>query len=93
MRNINDYEYPKDHHANDISTQGISNKNYNPFSPLMDQNIVCYKCNNIGHKAQNCRNVEENNSIINKENPTTIWKKEQTSNKEECKVELIAKNK
>ena len=63
------------------------------INPLMDQNIVCYKCNNIGHKAQNCRNVEENNSIINKENPTTIWKKEQTSNKEECKVELIAKNK
>jgi hypothetical protein len=26
------------------------NINYNPFDPLMDQNIVCYKCNNIGHK-------------------------------------------
>jgi hypothetical protein len=27
------------------------NINYNPFEPLMDQNIVCYKCNNLGHKA------------------------------------------
>jgi hypothetical protein len=27
------------------------NINSNPFDPLMDQNIVCYKCNNLGHKA------------------------------------------
>jgi hypothetical protein len=27
------------------------NINYNPFDPLMDENIVCYKCNNLGHKA------------------------------------------
>ena len=44
------------------------------INPLMDQNIVCYKCNNIGNMAQNCRNVEENDSIINKENPTTMEK-------------------
>ena len=50
MRNINDYGYPKDNHANDRSTQGIANKNYNPFIPLMDKNTVCYKCNNIGHR-------------------------------------------
>jgi hypothetical protein len=24
------------------------NINYNPFDPLMDQNIVYYKCNNLG---------------------------------------------
>ena len=51
MRNINDYEYPKDNIANDRSAKGIANKNYNPFSTLMDQNIVCYKCNNIGIKV------------------------------------------
>jgi hypothetical protein len=28
------------------------NKNYNPFDPLMDKNIVCYKCNNIGNKSR-----------------------------------------
>jgi hypothetical protein len=27
------------------------NISYNPFDPLMDQNNVCYKCNNLGHKA------------------------------------------
>ena len=93
MRKINDYGYPKDNHANDSPTHGIANKNYNPFSPLMDHNIVCYKCNNIGHNAQNCRNMEENDSIINKENPTTIWENEQTASKEECKLALIAENK
>ena len=93
MRNINDYVYPKDNLANDRSTQGIANKNYNPFSPLMDQNIVCYKCNNIGHMARNCRNMEENASIIKEEKPTTIWENKQNSSKEDCKQALIVENK
>jgi hypothetical protein len=29
---------------------GFVNINYNPVHPLMDQNIVCYKCNNLSHK-------------------------------------------
>jgi hypothetical protein len=93
MTNKNDYGYPKDNNSNDRSCQGTANKNYNPLSPLMDHNIVCYKCNKIGYKAQNCRNVEGNDSITNKENPTTIWENEKTSSKEECKLALIAKNK
>jgi hypothetical protein len=42
--------------------------------------------------------VEENDYIINKENPTTIWKKEQTSNKEDpnlekgWSVEIVGRN-
>ena len=36
IRNINDYGYPKDNITNDGYAQGIANKNYNPFSPLMD---------------------------------------------------------
>ena len=40
------------------NAQGIVNRNYNPFDPLMDQNIVCYKCNNLGHKACNCRDMK-----------------------------------
>jgi len=47
MRNRNNYEYPKDN----IYTYGMANRKYNPFAPLMDQNSVCYKCNNIDHKA------------------------------------------
>ena len=31
--------------------------------------------------------------LLNEENPTTIWEKEQTSSKEDCKIELIAENK
>ena len=59
----------------------------------MDQNIVCYKLNNIGHKARNCRNMEENASIIEEENPTTIWEKKQNSSKEDCKLALIFESK
>jgi hypothetical protein len=31
---------------------GFVKKHYNPFEPLMDQNVVCYKYNNLGRKAQ-----------------------------------------
>ena len=60
MRNINDYGYPKDNHVNNRSgnAQGIVNKNYNPFDPLTDQIIVCYKCNKFGHKTRNCRDMK-----------------------------------
>jgi hypothetical protein len=30
---------------------GFVNRIYNSFSPLMEKNIVCYKCNYLGHKA------------------------------------------
>ena len=37
MRSKNDYGYPKDNLVNNRSgyAQGIVNKNYNPFDPLM----------------------------------------------------------
>jgi hypothetical protein len=43
MRNINDYGYPKDNRVNSRSrnAHGFVNRNYNPFDPLMVQNIVC----------------------------------------------------
>jgi hypothetical protein len=31
------------------------NRNYNSFSPLQDYNVECWKCNNYGHKASECR--------------------------------------
>jgi hypothetical protein len=45
MRNTNDYGYPKGNHVNSRSrnSHGFVNINYNPFDPLMDQNIVCHK--------------------------------------------------
>ena len=50
-------KYPKENHVNNRSgnSQGIVNRNYNSFDPLMDQNNVCYKWNNFGHKACNCK--------------------------------------
>jgi hypothetical protein len=30
-------------------------RNYISFSPLQDYNVECYKCNNYGHKASECR--------------------------------------
>ena len=76
-RNINDYGYPKDNHANDRYAQRIFCRNYNPFSPMMDQNNVCYKWNTIGHKVGNWRNMEENDFIIKEEDPNTTWEKKQ----------------
>ena len=60
MRSINDYVYPKDNHVNNRSgnTQGIVSKNDNLFDPLMYQNIICYKCNNIGHTRRYCRDMK-----------------------------------
>ena len=75
MSNTNDYGYLKNNHTNDRSSQGIVNQIYNPFSQLVYQNMVCYICNNIGQKARNFRNMEENASIIKEDNPTTIGKR------------------
>jgi hypothetical protein len=33
------------------NNRGFVNRSYNSFSPLMDKNIACYKCNYLGHKA------------------------------------------
>jgi hypothetical protein len=32
------------------NNHGFVNRSYNSFSPLMDKNIVCYKCNYLDHK-------------------------------------------
>jgi hypothetical protein len=33
------------------NNRGFVNRSYNSFSPLLDKNIACYKCNYLGHKA------------------------------------------
>jgi hypothetical protein len=67
------------------------NKNYNPFDPLMDQNIVCYKCNNLGHKARDCREMKEDNRMPNVCIPTTTWKRKEIPQNENCQITLVAK--
>jgi hypothetical protein len=92
MRNINDYGYPKDNHVNSIfgNAHGFFNRNCNPFDPLIDQNIVCYKCNNIGHKERDCGNVKEYVPIIK---PATIWERKENPNKEDFLLSLLVENK
>jgi hypothetical protein len=58
------------------------NKNYNPFDLLMDQNIVCYKCNNLGHKERDCIEMKEDNHMPNVCIPTTAWKRKEISHNE-----------
>ena len=58
----------------------------------MDQNIVCYKCNNIGHKARNCRDMKED-APKKKGKPTTVWEKKENSSKEDCRLALIVEDK
>ena len=58
----------------------------------MDKNIVCYKCNNLGHKACNCRDMKED-ALIKKEKPTIIWEKKETSRKEDYILVFIVEDK
>jgi hypothetical protein len=67
------------------------NRNYNPFDPLMDQNIVCYKCNNLGHKARDCRKMKEDNHMPNVCIPTTTWKRKEIPHNENFRIALVAK--
>ena len=67
------------------------NINYNPFDPLMDENIVCYKCNNLGHKAQYCREMKEDNHMPNVCIPTTTWKRKEIPHNEIFRIALVAK--
>ena len=60
------------------------NKSYNSFSPLMEKIIVCYKCNYLGHKERDYRYMNEYVPM-----PTTIWKREEIPNNEDCRIALI----
>jgi hypothetical protein len=62
---------------------GFVNRIYNSFSPLMDKNIAGYKCNYLGHKARDCRYMNEDVPI-----PTTIWRRKEIRNNEHCRIAL-----
>jgi hypothetical protein len=62
---------------------GFVNKIYNSFSPLMDKNIVCYKCNYVGHKAQDCRYMNEDVPM-----PTTVWRRKEIPKNEDFRITL-----
>jgi hypothetical protein len=77
-RNVQRYENNKDN---------AERRNYNSFSPLQDYNVECYKCNNYGHKASECR-LSKYDKRINIPNNKKVWKKKKT----ECNVALYARN-
>jgi hypothetical protein len=87
-RNRGSYKTSKDDYVSNKtrSSHGFANKNYNSFSPLLDYNIECYKCNNYGHIAHYCRsnivgppkqNKEEDVLSKHKEEYSKVWKRKQ----------------
>jgi hypothetical protein len=67
------------------NNRGFFNRSYNSFYPLMDKNIVCYKCNYLGHKARDCRYMNEDVPM-----PTTVWRRKEIPNNEDCRIALTA---
>jgi hypothetical protein len=65
------------------NNHGFVNISYNSFSPLMDKNIVCYKCNYLGHKARDCKYMNEDVPM-----PTTIWRRKEIPKNEDCRIAL-----
>jgi hypothetical protein len=64
---------------------GFVNISYNLFYPLMEKNIVCYKCNYLGHKARDCRYMNEDVPM-----PTKVWRRKEIPNNEDCRMALTA---
>jgi hypothetical protein len=67
------------------NNRGFFNRSYNSFYPLMDKNIVCYKFNYLGHKARDCRYMNEDVPM-----PTTVWRRKEIPNNEDCRIALTA---
>jgi hypothetical protein len=49
----------------------------------MDKNIACYKCNYLGHKARDCRYMNEDVPM-----PTIVWRRKEIPNNEYCRIAL-----
>jgi hypothetical protein len=68
------------------NNRGFVNRSYNSFFPLMGKNIVCYQFNYLGHKARDCRYMNEDVLM-----PTTVWRRKEIPNNEDCQITLNAK--
>jgi hypothetical protein len=73
-------------------------KSYNRFESLSNE-VECYKCNNFGHMAKDCRldcsskRIKENINS-HKQEPQRIWiRKQDQFNTEECTLSLQAQHK
>jgi hypothetical protein len=56
--------------------------------PIDGKNIVCYKCNYLGHKARDCRYMNEDDPMPNVPMQTTIWIRKEIPKNEYCRIYL-----
>jgi hypothetical protein len=66
------------------NNHGFVNISYNSFYLLMEKNIVCYKCNYLGHRARDCRYMNEDVPM-----PTTVWRRKEIPDNEDYRITLI----
>ena len=90
MRNINrgPNKTSKDDNVSNktMSSHGFANRNYTSFSPLIDYDTECYKCNNYGYIEHDCKSritkypknyMEEYVLTKHREEYTKVWKRKQ----------------
>jgi hypothetical protein len=65
------------------NNRGFNNISYNSISPMMDKNIVCYKCNYLGHKARDFIYMNEDVPM-----PTIVWRRKEIPNNEDFRIAL-----
>jgi hypothetical protein len=64
--------------------QESANPNYNPFSPLVNNSVKCYKCHKLGHKAYECRSKMEGISVQHPDQSNVrVWRRTSDQLKEE----------
>jgi hypothetical protein len=97
-RNSNNFESytQRDYSRRPSDTQ---RRSYNRFESLSTE-VECYKCNNFGHMAKDCRMTvppkepQQNNNSHRQEPQKMTWiRKQDQYNNEECTVALQAKKK
>jgi hypothetical protein len=64
-KSINCREYKKKNlkvknyiHKDKQVAKPVRGRNYNPFAPLQEGDLQCFRCHNHGHKSINCRLME-----------------------------------
>ena len=64
----------------------VKSINYNSFAPLQERNLECFKCNNHGHKSNNCRLMEISKKPKFNKEKKKLWK--ENASKEERLIYL-----